>query len=66
MNFVGAPALTAAQFKNYHQNFIFARESARYRAAEPIRRGQACEHRHQPLVVQTRDWILESNRAMDD
>jgi len=22
MNFVGAPALTAADFKNYHQNFI--------------------------------------------
>ena len=23
MNFVGAPALTAAEFKNYHQDFIF-------------------------------------------
>jgi hypothetical protein len=28
MNFVAAPALTAAEFKNYHQDFIFGTSRA--------------------------------------
>ncbi len=65
MNFVGAPALTAAEFKNYRQDFIFGMSLRVTAPLEPIRRGKAREHRHQPLVIQTRDRILKSIRAMD-
>ena len=65
MNFIGAPALTAAEFKNYRQDFILG---ASLRVIAPLGQydsDQAREHRHQSLVLQTRDRILESVRAMD-
>ena len=39
MNFVGAPALTAAEFKNYHQDFIFGMSLRVTAPLESIRRG---------------------------
>jgi hypothetical protein len=65
MNFIGAPALTAAKFKDYRQNFIFGASLRVTAPLAPIRQRQARKHRHQSLVAETGDRLFKSVRALD-
>ena len=57
MNFIGAPALTAAEFKDYRQDFILG---ASLRVIVPLGQyddDETREHRQQSLVAETRDRL---------